>query len=293
MPSETPIRVVVERVLPGTPEEVFAAWTTAETLRKFMCPNSDVTVAHVDVDPRVGGRFRILMRDEGRDIDHRGEYRVLEPGRRLAFTWISAGTFERESLVTIELTPLEEGTKLVLVHEPLPTEDLGERHRRGWTTIVDKLAGHLASDRNLRLDLDYAAPVERVREQLVSADGIRRWWTRHCEMDARVGGRAGFHFPKAGFHQIVRITRLDADRIEWDVVESEHRGDDGIRDGWLGTQIRFEVRPLGADRTRLAFTHVGLLPLDCATMCTKGWTFFLDTSLRGHLETGRGQPALE
>src|SRR6266850_5391807 len=98
MADELPTRVVIERILPATPGDVFAAWTTAEILRTFMCPG-DVTEAHVDLDPRVGGRFRIVMRAGGRDLDHHGEYRVLEPGRRIVFTWASAATAGRETLV--------------------------------------------------------------------------------------------------------------------------------------------------------------------------------------------------
>jgi uncharacterized protein YndB with AHSA1/START domain len=139
MAAETPARVVVERVLPASPEEVYAAWTTPATLSRFMCPG-EMTAPVVEADVRVGGRFRIVMRDAGRDTEHRGEYRVLEPGRRLVFTWASAATGGAATLVTIELSPHEDGTRLVLVHEDLATEDVRGRHRQGWTSIVDKLA---------------------------------------------------------------------------------------------------------------------------------------------------------
>lgn len=132
-------RVVIERVLPGSPDEIYAAWTTPETLRLFMCPN-DMTAPVVEADVRIGGRFRIVMRDGTRDVEHRGEYRVLEPGRRLAFTWASPATGWAATLVTIELAPHEDGTRLVLIHEDLATDDVRGRHRRGWTSIVDKLA---------------------------------------------------------------------------------------------------------------------------------------------------------
>ncbi len=138
MADESPERVVVERVLPGSPDEVYAAWTTPETLRLFMCPG-EMTASVVEADVRVGGRFRIVMRGD-RDVEHRGEYRVLEPGRRLVFTWASPATGWAPTLVTIELSPHEDGTRLVLVHEGLETDDVRGRHRRGWTSIVEKLA---------------------------------------------------------------------------------------------------------------------------------------------------------
>jgi uncharacterized protein YndB with AHSA1/START domain len=137
--ADSPERVVIERVLPGTPHEVYAAWTTPESLRLFMCPG-EMTAPVVEADARVGGRFRIVMRDGDRDVEHRGEYRELEPGRRLVFTWASPVTGWQPTLVTIELSPHEDGTRLVLVHELLATDDLRGRHRRGWTSIVEKLA---------------------------------------------------------------------------------------------------------------------------------------------------------
>ena len=146
MADESPERLVVERVLPASPAEVYAAWTTPETLRLFMCPGNQTAVV-VEADVRVGGSFRIVMRGD-RDVEHRGEYRVLEPARRLVFTWASPVTGWQPTLVTIELSPHEDGTRLVLVHEGLATDDVRRRHRQGWTSIVEKLAHHTQQKEN-------------------------------------------------------------------------------------------------------------------------------------------------
>ncbi len=136
-------RVVVERILPATPAEVFAAWLDRDTLREFIGPG-DAGSADVEIDPRAGGRFRIIMWLEGRGIEHVGEYRVIDPPRRLVFTWRSPATENRPTLVTIECTPHEDGTRLVLVHEQLPSTEAAERHEKGWSVRIDKLARHLA-----------------------------------------------------------------------------------------------------------------------------------------------------
>lgn len=141
MADGSPERVVVERILPGSPAEVYDAWTTPETLRQFMCPGA-MTAPIVEADVRVGGRFRIVMRGE-REVEHRGEYRVLEPGRRLVFTWASPITGWVPTLVTIDLSPHDEGTRLVLVHEDLATNALRSGHRQGWNGVLDKLAHHV------------------------------------------------------------------------------------------------------------------------------------------------------
>ncbi|MBI3784550.1 MAG: SRPBCC domain-containing protein [Deltaproteobacteria bacterium] len=137
-------RVVVERILPATPAEVFSAWLDRDTLCEFIGPG-DASTVDVEIDPRVGGRFVVKMRIEGRSIDHVGEYRVIDPPRRLAFTWQSPATDNRPTLVTIELTPHEDGTRLVLIHEQLPSEEAARRHEKGWTVRVDKLAARFAA----------------------------------------------------------------------------------------------------------------------------------------------------
>jgi uncharacterized protein YndB with AHSA1/START domain len=130
--------LVLERILPVSPAAVFRAWTDPDSLRVFMCAG-DFTSALVDADVRVGGRFRIVMREPGREVEHTGEYRTVDPPRRLAFTWVSPSTGPAGSLVTIDLSPDARGTRLVLTHEQLPDAEIVARHNRGWTSIFEKL----------------------------------------------------------------------------------------------------------------------------------------------------------
>jgi uncharacterized protein YndB with AHSA1/START domain len=154
----------------------------------------------------------------------------------------------------------------------------------------------MTDDDDFRLELEVDAPIARVWDALTTADGIRSWWTANCDMDARVGGKASFRFPKAGFHADVRITRLEPPHlVEWEVVDSKHPESAGfmnLRD-WEGTRIRFALVPLGPERTRLELVHEGLAALECLEVCERGWNFFVGRSLRGRLERGAGQPELQ
>jgi uncharacterized protein YndB with AHSA1/START domain len=136
-----PVLQVVRR-LPASPDEVFDAWIDAESLREWMCPGT-THVSIAEVDPRLGGRFRIVMSDETGDTEHTGEYRELRRPERLVFTWISKNTLDRETLVTVELRPIGQETELTLTHERLPDDEARRKHERGWTAIVEKLAAHL------------------------------------------------------------------------------------------------------------------------------------------------------
>jgi uncharacterized protein YndB with AHSA1/START domain len=80
--------IVQERVIEAPAEAVFEAWSDAERMGKWMCPGPDMSHATVEVDFRVGGRFRIVMHGE-RDYVHHGEYLAIEPPRHIVFTWVS------------------------------------------------------------------------------------------------------------------------------------------------------------------------------------------------------------
>jgi uncharacterized protein YndB with AHSA1/START domain len=135
--------LVLERILPVPPAAVFRAWTYPDSLRVFMCAG-EFTCALVDADVRVGGRFRVVMRNAERDVEHTGEYRIVDSPRRLAFTWVSPFTGPAGSLVTIDLSPHARGTRLVLTHEQLPSAEI-VGHNRGWTSILEKLERHLGT----------------------------------------------------------------------------------------------------------------------------------------------------
>ena len=140
-PADEEEVLIVRRLLPAPCERVFAAWLDPVSLARWMRP-MDTTSAAVEVDPRVGGRFRIVMHHRGQDLEHRGEYLVIEPPSRLEFTWSSPATDARATLVTVELHPRDGATELVLTHRRLPPSRV-DAHRRGWTDIVRLLGESL------------------------------------------------------------------------------------------------------------------------------------------------------
>jgi uncharacterized protein YndB with AHSA1/START domain len=141
-PAQPVVRIV--RRLPAAPGEVFDAWIDVDSLTQWMCAGtSRVTAA--ELDPRVGGRFRIVMSGERGDTEHTGEYRELRRPHRLIFTWVSKNTLGRETLVTVELRAVGEDTELILTHERLPDDEARRRHGQGWASIAEKLAASLAT----------------------------------------------------------------------------------------------------------------------------------------------------
>jgi uncharacterized protein YndB with AHSA1/START domain len=134
------LKLEVKRVLSAPADRVFAAWTSAESLRQFITPGNP---GHADVecDVRVGGKFRIDMQGtDGKVFKHNGEYLEVIPPKRLKFTWISASTNQRPTVVTIDFKPLGEKTEITLVHDGLDSVKNVEGHTKGWTAILEQLA---------------------------------------------------------------------------------------------------------------------------------------------------------
>ena len=128
--------LVVRRVLRVPRERVFAAWLDPVSLARWMGTGegADVTA----LDPRVGGKFRIVMRHGGGSVEHWGEYQAIDRPSLLSFTWLSANTDHQPTLVTVELLERGDSTELILTHRRLPRHQV-DAHRRGWTAIVAAL----------------------------------------------------------------------------------------------------------------------------------------------------------
>lgn len=131
------------RRLRAAPERVFAAWCSAEELATWFGPHH-VRVEEAEVDARPGGRFRIVLREDG-GARHEvgGEYLTVDPGRCLAFTWCWASMPDRESRVVVRLRAVEDGTELTLTHDRFADDATATRHRRGWTESLERLLARL------------------------------------------------------------------------------------------------------------------------------------------------------
>jgi uncharacterized protein YndB with AHSA1/START domain len=130
--------VVVRRTITAPADELFDAWLDPEAMAIWMRPGSiQTTVA--TLDPKVGGRYEIVMRSATDTYPHTGVYRVINRPRQLAFTWISRGTEQRESLVTVDFIARGAATEVVVTHELLP-DGAAPSHAEGWTGALKRLA---------------------------------------------------------------------------------------------------------------------------------------------------------
>jgi uncharacterized protein YndB with AHSA1/START domain len=140
--SDTETTLRIERLIASPPEVLFALWIEPAQLLKWWAP--DGCEASVDVlDVRPGGRWRTTMRrPDGGLVATSGVYRIVEPPRRLSFTWAWEGEngargHETEVLLTFEATP--GGTRLVLLQERFESKETCDRHIVGWSSAFHRI----------------------------------------------------------------------------------------------------------------------------------------------------------
>ncbi|HET6970126.1 MAG TPA: SRPBCC domain-containing protein, partial [Phenylobacterium sp.] len=121
----------------------FDAWLDPKLAVRFLGAGGS-QVSEFASDAQVGGEFRLVMSFPDRHVVHEGRYVAIERPNRLVFTWISLGTDERLSLVSVTFTPTTQGVRVDLEHEGLPDAERAANHEYGWGTILAQLQTALA-----------------------------------------------------------------------------------------------------------------------------------------------------
>lgn len=128
--TETSVRV--ERRIAARPSVVFAYLTESARWARWQGTSADI-------EPRVGGRFRMTMVN---GLVAEGRFVELVPDRRVRFTWGWQGhpsVPPGSSTVEIDLVDDGDGTLLTLTHSGLPPDERPV-HATGWAHYLPRLA---------------------------------------------------------------------------------------------------------------------------------------------------------
>ncbi|HEY5711273.1 MAG TPA: SRPBCC domain-containing protein [Allosphingosinicella sp.] len=137
MTTDTAVVEITRRYDAAT-EVLFDAWLDPESVRHWLFATPDGVMERVEIEPRVGGRFRIEER-RGTDLaEHYGEYVEIDRPRRLAFDFWTNFSAER-TRITVAIVPDGDGSRMTLTHEGV-WADYEDRTRQGWTMILEGLA---------------------------------------------------------------------------------------------------------------------------------------------------------
>ena len=131
----------------ATPERVFDAWLDPEKARQFFFATPTGRIVRAEIDARVGGKFVMVDRRDGEDVEHTGEYLEIDRPRRLVFKFAVPKYSPNVVRVTIEIVQLEAGCELTLTQEMKPEfAEYKSRTEKGWNTILEALDAAISSD---------------------------------------------------------------------------------------------------------------------------------------------------
>lgn len=150
--------VVIERSFDAPAHLVWQMWTDPEHFKAWYGPDG-TTIPVAEIDLRVGGRRRVCMEVQTPDGPRRmwfsGEHREIVEHRRLVYTESmsdedgnilsaeAAGMPEGHPTtteVTVELLPVDGGTRMVMTHAGIPADSPGAT---GWEMAFDELSSYL------------------------------------------------------------------------------------------------------------------------------------------------------
>jgi uncharacterized protein YndB with AHSA1/START domain len=141
----SPSSLVISRTYPASVERVFKAWTDANQLGQWFAPTDDYTTK-ASVDLRIGYEYRIAITHKSGNVHTiLGTYRLIEPPRKLAYTWRWENGPAADTLVTVDFTPDGEATKVTITHEQFANTEDRDKHNEGWNGCLNRLQRTLTS----------------------------------------------------------------------------------------------------------------------------------------------------
>lgn len=127
-------------------ETVFDAWLDAENLGNWLFSTPDGVDKVSEVDPRVGGGFRIGERREGEMAMHVGTFHEIERPNLIVFSYfMETANDDAPSNVIIKFEKTDNGCNVHILHE---MDDIWSEYEelaiQGWNMIFDGLEIHLS-----------------------------------------------------------------------------------------------------------------------------------------------------
>jgi len=128
------------------------------------------------------------------------------------------------------------------------------------------------------------APPEKIMEALMQEEHIQKWWTNEAKV---IDGKGVFGFSDHGDTEARFDMERHDNKVVWKCTKSSMAG----TNAWEGTTVTFVLTP-EANSTRLDFLQSGYRESPCYQVCNDAWGFFVGTSLKQYLETGKGSPVV-
>ncbi|MFP5111730.1 SRPBCC family protein [Bacillaceae bacterium C204] len=138
--STRPFQLTVERTMDSSTAVLYQAWTK-QLDRWFAAPGSVIMQGEVNTVFFFETVYKLETKSEAQRHPHYGRFLRLEKDRLVEITWVTGegGTRGAETVVTVELEPNGNGTKLRLTHTGFPDEESKNQHEEAWPFVLEQL----------------------------------------------------------------------------------------------------------------------------------------------------------
>lgn len=146
---------------------------------------------------------------------------------------------------------------------------------------------HYMNSKNYSVAIDVD---QSPREVFNAVNNVTKWWTENLKgQSSKLNDEFTVQFEDVHYSKQKLVEFVPDKKVVWLVTES-NLSFVSDKHEWNNTQIVFEISTHG-DKTRLQFTHVGLMPgVECYTDCSNAWGGYINSSLYKLITTGKGAP---
>lgn len=145
MTQEAEYVLRIERTFAAPADEVFDAWTSPEVMRRWFHCFEDWETPEAEVDLRVGGKVRVVMRrPDGQEAGMGGEYTLIDRPHRLVMTWTFDDYPANEQLIELTFSESEGSTTVLMINSRISTDERRESQDMGWYGCFTELQRALA-----------------------------------------------------------------------------------------------------------------------------------------------------
>ena len=137
-----PSTIRLHRVLGGTPERVFRAFTDPDAMAKWLPPYGFTGKVH-HIDPKVGGTHKMSFTNmtSGKSHSFGGKYLEIKPNELIRYIdKFDDPNLPGEMQVTVTMKKVSCGTELTVVQEGVPDIIPAEACYLGWQESLAQLA---------------------------------------------------------------------------------------------------------------------------------------------------------
>ena len=137
-----PSTIRLHRVLRGTPERIFRAFTDPDAMAKWLPPYGFTGKVH-QIDVKVGGTHKMSFTNmtSGKSLSFGGKYLEIKPNELIRYTdKFDDPNLPGEMQVTVTMKKVSCGTELTVVQEGVPDVIPAEACYLGWQESLLQLA---------------------------------------------------------------------------------------------------------------------------------------------------------